>query len=138
MKPNVPRAPPFQNVELMAQSQDLHLQSGAIAERRSKGGAPEQSRNALTETLSADAGKFNVFKKNRITGMHTSGGDLTIPSPFVYPERSGIWGCGVVLANMTGTEIQMCARLGAALERVSADDVLIGNEPTRLTFAVIL
>jgi 23S rRNA (adenine2030-N6)-methyltransferase len=45
-------------------------------------------------------------------------GDLLIPSPFVYPERSGVWGCGVVLANMTATEVQMCARLGRALERI--------------------
>ena len=64
-------------------------------------------------------------------------GDLTIPSPFVYPGRSGLWGCGVVLANMTATEAQMCARLGTALERISADDVLVSNEPARLEFAVI-
>lgn len=64
-------------------------------------------------------------------------GDLTIPSPFVYPERSGVWGCGVVLANMTGPEARMCARLGTALERVCADDVLAGNEPARVAFAVM-
>ena len=64
-------------------------------------------------------------------------GDLTIPSPFVYPERSGIWGCGVLLANMTATEAQMCAQVGRGLERISADDVLASNEPARLEFAVI-
>ena len=64
-------------------------------------------------------------------------GDVTIPSPFVYPDRSGVWGCGVVLANMTATEAQICTRLGTALERISADDVLAGNEPARLEFAVI-
>jgi hypothetical protein len=31
----------------------------------------------------------------------------------------------------------MCARLGAALERISADDVLASNQPARLEFAVI-
>lgn len=64
-------------------------------------------------------------------------GDVAIPSPFVYPGRSGTWGCGVVLANMTATEVEMCARLGTALERISADDVLASNEPSRLEFAVI-
>ncbi len=60
-----------------------------------------------------------------------------MPSPFVYPERSGVWGCGVVLANMTAAEARACARLGSALERISADDVLPGNEPARLEFTVI-
>lgn len=64
-------------------------------------------------------------------------GAITVPSPFVYPERSGLWGCGIVLANMTPAEAQMCARLGSALERISADDVLPHNEPSRLEFAVI-
>jgi len=72
-----------------------------------------------------------------VPGVDLWCGDVTIPSPFVYPERSGVWGCGVVLANMTSTEVQMCARLGKALERISADDVLPGNEPARLEFAVI-
>jgi 23S rRNA (adenine2030-N6)-methyltransferase len=64
-------------------------------------------------------------------------GDMLIPSPFVFPERGGVWGCGVVLANMTAAEAESCARLGAALERVSADDVQANNEPSRLAFAVI-
>ena len=64
-------------------------------------------------------------------------GDMLIPSPFVYPERGGAWGCGVVLANMSTTEREMGARLGAALEEVSVGDVLPDNEPSRLTFAVL-
>jgi hypothetical protein len=69
--------------------------------------------------------------------VHLWCGDVTIPSPFVHPERSGVWGCGVVLANMTATEVQVCARLGTALERISADDVVANNEPARLEFAVV-
>ena len=61
-------------------------------------------------------------------------GDVLIPSPFVYPERRGAWGCGVVLANMTDTETDVCARLGRALERMCADDVAPGNIPERLAF----
>jgi len=64
-------------------------------------------------------------------------GDVLIPSPFVYPGRPGAWGCGIVLANMTGAEADVCGRLGRALERVSADDILAANEPDRLTFEVL-
>ncbi|MCX6992805.1 MAG: 23S rRNA (adenine(2030)-N(6))-methyltransferase RlmJ [Kiritimatiellaeota bacterium] len=64
-------------------------------------------------------------------------GDVLIPAPFVYPERSGVWGCGVVLANMTPEEVAACSILGHALERVSADDMLKENDPPRLTFGVI-
>ena len=64
-------------------------------------------------------------------------GDVRLPSPFVYPGLSGAWGCGIVLANMAPAEKETCARLGRALERVSADDVLANNEPERLTFAVV-
>jgi 23S rRNA A2030 N6-methylase RlmJ len=64
-------------------------------------------------------------------------GDMMIPSPFVFPDQIGVWGCGVVLANMTSVEAETCARLGTALERVSIDDVVAGNEPSRLAFAVI-
>lgn len=64
-------------------------------------------------------------------------GDMLIPSPFVFPDRVGVWGCGVVLANMTSAEAETCARLGTALERISVDDVLANNEPSRLAFAVI-
>ena len=63
-------------------------------------------------------------------------GDVLTPAPFVYPDRRGAWGCGVVLANMTTAEMDRCAALGAALERISADDVAAGNEPARLSFAV--
>ena len=64
-------------------------------------------------------------------------GGVLIPAPFVYPERSGAWGCGIVLANMTRKEAETCARLGKALERISADDFLTDNEPSHLSFAVI-
>ncbi len=64
-------------------------------------------------------------------------GDVLIPSPFVYPGRSGAWGCGIVLANMHGAEADTCARLGKALESISTDDLLPGNEPGRLTFSSI-
>jgi len=64
-------------------------------------------------------------------------GDVVIPSPFIFPGRNGVWGCGVVLANMTSAETETCANLGTALERISTDDVLTNNEPSRLAFAVI-
>ena len=64
-------------------------------------------------------------------------GDVLIPSPFVYPGRPGAWGCGIVLANMTRAEADVCGRLGRALERVSADDILVSNEPDRLNFEVL-
>jgi hypothetical protein len=64
-------------------------------------------------------------------------GDMVIPSPFVFPERSGVWGCGVVLANMTSAETEACVSLGTALERISINDVLTNNEPSRLTFDVL-
>jgi 23S rRNA A2030 N6-methylase RlmJ len=64
-------------------------------------------------------------------------GDVLVPSPFVYPERPGAWGCGIVLANMTNDEADLCGRLGRALERASADDVLASNEPDRFTFRVV-
>ena len=70
-------------------------------------------------------------------GVNLWYGHLTIPSRFIYPERNGLWGCGVVLVSMTATEVQTCARLGTALDRISADDVLASNEPGRLDFAVI-
>ncbi len=64
-------------------------------------------------------------------------GDVLMPAPFIYPERSGPWGCGIVLANMNAREAATCARLGTALERISADDVASDNEPSRLSFEVI-
>jgi hypothetical protein len=64
-------------------------------------------------------------------------GDVLVPAPFAYPERRGVWGCGVVLANMTVAEAERCSILGNALERVSRDDVVVDNEPARLAFAVI-
>ena len=64
-------------------------------------------------------------------------GDMVVPAPFVFPGRSGVWGCGVVLANATPVEAEACRRLGAALERICADDVLVGNSPSRSGFVVI-
>jgi len=64
-------------------------------------------------------------------------GDMVVPAPFVFPERSGVWGCGVVLANMTPAESEICRRLGAALERICVDDVLLGNSPSRSEFVVV-
>jgi hypothetical protein len=64
-------------------------------------------------------------------------GDVMMPAPFIFPERSGPWGCGIVLGNMTASEAAMCGRLGTALERISADDVASNNEPRRLSFKVI-
>jgi hypothetical protein len=37
---------------------------------------------------------------------------------------------------MANDEADLCGRLGRALERASADDVLAANEPDRLTFRV--
>jgi len=64
-------------------------------------------------------------------------GDALIPASLVYPERSGAWGCGVVLANATAEEVRACERLGRGLERVSETDVVEGNDPSRLSFAVM-
>ena len=62
-------------------------------------------------------------------------GDTIIPASFVYPGRPGAWGCGVVLANATSAELDVCERLGYALERLS--DLLEGNDPERLEFQVM-
>lgn len=64
-------------------------------------------------------------------------GDTLMPASFVYPGRSGAWGCGVVLANATSIEVDVCERLGHALERISASDFLNGNDPARLRFQVM-
>jgi hypothetical protein len=55
----------------------------------------------------------------------------------VYPGRTGAWGCGVLLANMTSSEARVCERLGRALERISEADVVASNDPSQLTFRVI-
>jgi hypothetical protein len=65
-------------------------------------------------------------------------GDVLIPASLVYPGMSGAWGCGVVLANATETETRICERLGRGLERISEDDVVDGNDPSRLSFRVIV
>lgn len=64
-------------------------------------------------------------------------GDTLMPASFIYPGRSGAWGCGVVLANATSVEVGVCERLGHALERISASDFLNGNDPARLRFQVM-
>jgi hypothetical protein len=63
-------------------------------------------------------------------------GDALMPASFIFPDRSGAWGCGVVLANATSVEVGVCERLGHALERICASDVLNGNDPARLRFQV--
>jgi len=65
-------------------------------------------------------------------------GDVLMPASFVYPGRLGAWGCGIVLANMTSLETQLCEQLGQALERISNDDRLDQCEPCKLTFQVFL
>ena len=64
-------------------------------------------------------------------------GDSLMPASFIFPNRSGAWGCGVVLANAKSDEIDVCNRLGQALERISYGDFLNGNDPARLTFEVV-
>jgi hypothetical protein len=61
-------------------------------------------------------------------------GDTLMPIQYTYAERSGPWGCGIVLGNATHAEADACQRLGHTLERISAGDALEGNEPARLTF----
>lgn len=63
-------------------------------------------------------------------------GDVLMPASFIYPDRSGAWGCGVVLANAREVEVAACERLGRALERISASDVERNNVPSRLNFQV--
>lgn len=64
-------------------------------------------------------------------------GDVVMPACHVYLERTGAWGCGVVLANMTSSEAHACERLGCALERISKTDAVASNDPSKLTFRVI-
>jgi hypothetical protein len=55
----------------------------------------------------------------------------------VYPCKRGVWGCGIVLANMTSEEAAVCMELGKALERIYADHVVADNEPQNIGFRVI-
>ncbi|HSR33568.1 MAG TPA: 23S rRNA (adenine(2030)-N(6))-methyltransferase RlmJ [Anaerolineae bacterium] len=64
-------------------------------------------------------------------------GDTLMPASFIYPGRTGAWGCGVVLANATSVEVGVCERLGHALERMSESDFAAGNDPARLAFQVV-
>jgi hypothetical protein len=64
-------------------------------------------------------------------------GDTLMPASFIYPGRSGAWGCGIVLANAAGVEVETSKQLGRALERISAADLHRGNAPNRLRFRVI-
>jgi hypothetical protein len=70
-------------------------------------------------------------------GINIWCGDVLMPACLVYPGRTGAWGCGVVLANMTGSEARVCERLGRALERISEAEVVASNDPAQLTFRVI-
>ncbi|MEZ4709434.1 MAG: 23S rRNA (adenine(2030)-N(6))-methyltransferase RlmJ [Caldilineaceae bacterium] len=64
-------------------------------------------------------------------------GDTLIPASFVYPGRSGAWGCGVVLTNTSSIEVDACRQLGYALERICASDYARDNEPSKLIFQEI-
>jgi hypothetical protein len=64
-------------------------------------------------------------------------GDTLMPASFIWPGRPGPWGCGIVLANPKSAEVSVCERLGHALERISEDDFVDGNEPGRLEFRVM-
>jgi len=70
-------------------------------------------------------------------GVNMWCGDALMPACLVYPGRTGAWGCGVVLANMTSSESRLCERLGRALEQISVTDAAPGNDPSQLTFRVI-
>jgi Ribosomal RNA large subunit methyltransferase D, RlmJ len=72
-----------------------------------------------------------------VPGVNLWCGDVLMPACLVYPGRTGAWGCGVVLANMTSSEAHACERLGRALERISETDVVESNDPPQLTFRVI-
>src|SRR5262245_24126757 len=67
-------------------------------------------------------------------GVNMWCGDALMPACLVYPGRTGAWGCGVVLANVTSSEARVCERLGRALERISETDVVESNDPSQLTF----
>ena len=64
-------------------------------------------------------------------------GDTLMPASFIFPGRSGAWGCGVLLANATAVELAACERLGPALERINAADLHSDNDPDRLRFQVM-
>jgi hypothetical protein len=64
-------------------------------------------------------------------------GDTLMPASFIFPGRSGAWGCGVVLANATAVELAACERLGQALERINTADLHSDNDPDRLRFQVM-
>jgi N-acetylglutamate synthase-like GNAT family acetyltransferase len=70
-------------------------------------------------------------------GLNMWCGDVLMPACLVYPGRTGAWGCGVVLANMTSSEARACEQLGHALKRISETDVVASNDPSQLTFQVI-
>jgi 23S rRNA A2030 N6-methylase RlmJ len=64
-------------------------------------------------------------------------GDAIMPLQFTYPERSGLFGCGIVLANASEVEKAACRKLGKSLERISAADKVQGNDPPKLFFQVM-
>lgn len=65
-------------------------------------------------------------------------GDVLMPASLVYPDMPGAWGCGVVLVNAREAETRVCERMGRGLERISEGDVVEGNDPSRLSFKVIV
>src|SRR5947199_14984 len=78
-----------------------------------------------------------LYPGSATLAMRALGTSATYVLCDVDPERSGAWGWGVVLANATEEEVRACERLGRGLERVSETDVVEGNDPSRLSFAVM-
>jgi 23S rRNA A2030 N6-methylase RlmJ len=62
-------------------------------------------------------------------------GDVLLPAQFVFPERHGAWGCGVVVGNSDRDHEVVLGRLGAGLERISMADVAERNNPEALRFS---
>jgi hypothetical protein len=74
---------------------------------------------------------------NLAPGVELWCGDTLMPAPFIFPDGTGPWGCGIVLANATPAEHSACERLGYALERISASDLLSDNTPPQLSFQLM-
>jgi 23S rRNA (adenine2030-N6)-methyltransferase len=65
-------------------------------------------------------------------------GDFLVPAAFIYPEKSGLWGGGVLLLNTNEEDKQTAQHLSLALEKLMREDILPGNAPERLLFASLL
>jgi 23S rRNA (adenine2030-N6)-methyltransferase len=65
-------------------------------------------------------------------------GDFQVPASFIYPEKSGLWGGGVLLLNTNEEEKQTAKHLSLALKKLMCGDILPGNKPERLSFSSLL